>query len=39
MIKIIPEDLTRVAAFKSGAIDWIDAVPLSAIDELKKMPG
>ena len=30
VLKIIPEDLTRVAAFKSGAIDWIDAVPLSA---------
>ena len=28
VFKIIPEDLTRVAAFKSGAIDWIDAVPL-----------
>ena len=39
VIKIIPEDLTRVAAFKSGAVDWIDAVPLSAIDEIKKMPG
>jgi peptide/nickel transport system substrate-binding protein len=37
--KIIPEDLTRVAAFKAGNVDWIDAVPLSAIDEIKKMPG
>ncbi|WFU71264.1 ABC transporter substrate-binding protein [Bradyrhizobium sp. CB2312] len=39
VLKIIPEDLTRVAAFKSGAVDWIDAVPLSAVDEIKKMPG
>jgi peptide/nickel transport system substrate-binding protein len=38
-VKIIPEDLTRVAAFKAGNVDWIDAVPLSAIDEIKKMPG
>ena len=27
VIKIIPEDLTRVAAFKTGAVDWIDGVP------------
>lgn len=39
VFKIIPEDLTRVAAFKSGAIDWLDAVPLSEIAEIKKMPG
>ena len=38
-IKIIPEDLTRVAAFKTGAIDWIDAVPLSMIEEFRKIPG
>lgn len=38
-IKVIPEDLTRVAAFKTGAVDWIDAVPLSMIDEFRKMPG
>jgi peptide/nickel transport system substrate-binding protein len=30
VIKIIPEDLTRVAAYKTGAIDWIDAVPPAA---------
>ncbi|WP_245286179.1 ABC transporter substrate-binding protein [Bradyrhizobium sp. WSM1417] len=39
VLKIIPEDLTRVAAFKSGAVDWIDTVPLSAVEEFKKMPG
>jgi peptide/nickel transport system substrate-binding protein len=39
VVKIIPEDLTRVAAFKTGGVDWIDAVPLSEIDSIKKMPG
>jgi len=37
--KVIPEDLTRVAAFKTGAIDWIDAVPPAMVEEFKKMPG
>jgi peptide/nickel transport system substrate-binding protein len=37
--KIIPEDLTRVAAFKTGAIDWIDAVPPAMVAEFSKMPG
>nr|WP_271566817.1 ABC transporter substrate-binding protein [Bradyrhizobium sp. CCBAU 11386] len=35
----MPEDLTRVAALKSGTVDWIDAVPLSAVSEIKKMSG
>lgn len=39
VIKIIPEDLTRVAAFKTGAIDWIDAVPPAMTEEFKKMAG
>jgi peptide/nickel transport system substrate-binding protein len=39
VLKIIPEDITRVAAFKSGAVDWLDAVPLSALNDIKKMPG
>ena len=38
-IKIIPEDITRVAAFKTGAVDWIDAVPPAMIDDVKKMAG
>ncbi|MBM3554441.1 MAG: ABC transporter substrate-binding protein [Alphaproteobacteria bacterium] len=38
-IKIIPEDLTRVAAFKTGAVDWIDAVPPSMVEEFTKMKG
>ena len=33
------EDLTRVAAFKTGAVDWVDAVPLAMVEEFKKMPG
>ena len=39
IIKIIPEDLTRVAAFKTGAVDWIDAVPPSMVEDFKKLPG
>ncbi|MDA9505029.1 glutathione ABC transporter substrate-binding protein [Bradyrhizobium sp. CCBAU 11386] len=39
VLKIIPDDVTRLAAFKSGAVDWIDAVPLSEVNEIKKMPG
>ncbi len=38
-IKIIPEDTTRVAAFKTGAVDWIDAVPPAQIAEFRAMPG
>lgn len=38
-IKIIPEDLTRVAAFKTGAVDWLDAVPNAMVADFKKMPG
>jgi len=38
-IKFIPEDLTRVAAFKTGAVDWIDAVPPAAVEEFRRMPG
>jgi peptide/nickel transport system substrate-binding protein len=38
-IKFIPEDLTRVAAYKTGAVDFIDAVPLSALDEFRKLPN
>jgi len=39
VIKIIPEDTTRVAAFKTGAVDWIDAVPPAQIEEFLNMPG
>ena len=34
-IKFIPEDLTRVAAFKTGAVDWIDAVPPAQVEEFR----
>jgi peptide/nickel transport system substrate-binding protein len=39
VIKVIPEDLTRVAAFKTGEVDLIDAVPVASIAEVKKLPG
>jgi peptide/nickel transport system substrate-binding protein len=39
VIKIIPEDLTRVAAFKTGAVDFIDGVSNAQVAEFKKMPG
>lgn len=38
-LKIIPEDLTRVAAFKQGTVDWVDNIPLSEVENIKKMPG
>ncbi len=39
VIKTIPEDLTRVAAFRTGAVDLIDAIPVALVDEIRKMPG
>jgi len=39
LIKIIPEDMTRVAAFKTGKVDWLDNVPPAQIEEIKKLPG
>ncbi|WP_281399895.1 ABC transporter substrate-binding protein [Microvirga zambiensis] len=36
-IRIIPEDLTRVAAFKNGEVDWIDGVPPAMVSEIKAM--
>ena len=39
VIKVIPEDLTRVAALKTGAVDLIDAAPLAAVAELKADPN
>ena len=38
-IKIIPEDTTRVAAFKTGAVDWIDAVPPALVGQFETSPG
>ncbi|MYF03536.1 MAG: ABC transporter substrate-binding protein, partial [Holophagales bacterium] len=38
-IKIIPEDTTRVAAFKTGAVDWIDAVPPAQVADFERTPG
>ena len=39
VIKTIPEDLTRVAAFRTGAIDLMDSVPVAMLDDVRKMPG
>jgi peptide/nickel transport system substrate-binding protein len=39
VIKVIPEDLTRVAAFKTGAVDLIDAVPVASVAEFREMGG
>ena len=39
VIKIIPEDTTRVAAFKTGAVDWIDGVPPAQVAEFGGLPG
>jgi len=38
-IKFIPEDLTRVAAYKTGAVDWIDAVPPAMVQEFRSLPN
>ncbi len=37
-IKFIPEDLTRVAAYKTGDVDWIDAVPPAMLADVKAIP-
>lgn len=39
VIQIIPEDITRVAAFESGQVDWIDNVPVTLGEKFKTMPG
>jgi len=39
VIKLIPEDLTRIAALKTGAVDVIDAVPVAEVAALQKTPG
>lgn len=39
VIKLIPEDMTRVAALKTGSIDMMDAVPVANVEELKRTSG
>ena len=39
VIKIIPEDLTRVAALKTGEVDWIDNVPPAMLEDVKSQPN
>jgi peptide/nickel transport system substrate-binding protein len=38
-IKIIPDDVTRVAALRTGAVDWIDSVPPAMLAEIKALPN
>ena len=39
VIKIIPEDTTRIAAFRTGRADWIDALPTALVAKFRDMPG
>ena len=39
VIKIIPEDITRVSAYESGEVDWIDNVPVTLVEKFKTMPN
>lgn len=36
-IKILPEDMSRIAAFQTGEIDWVDAVPLAMINDIEAL--
>lgn len=38
-VKVIPDDATRLAAFVTGAVDWIDSVPLQSLASLASTPG
>lgn len=38
VIKVIPEDTTRVSAFKTGKVDWIDNVPPAQVEDIKALP-
>jgi len=38
-VKIIPEDITRVAALKTKEVAWIDAVPPAMLAEVKAISG
>lgn len=39
LVRIIPEDLTRVAALQTGEVDWIDNVPPAMIKDVEALPG
>lgn len=39
VVKIIPEDLTRVAALQTGDVDWIDNVPPAMLADVKALSG
>lgn len=38
-IKIIPDDVTRMAAFRTGEVDWVDAVPPAMVKDIQALPG
>lgn len=39
VIKVIPEDITRIAAFEAGEVDWVDSVPVALVNKMKETPG
>lgn len=39
VVRIIPEDLTRVAALQTGDVDWIDNVPPAMLEDVRALPG
>ena len=38
-MNVIKEHTTRVAAFETGEVDWIDTVPLQEVERVTGMPG
>tara|TARA_Y100001970_G_scaffold206497_1_gene251479 strand:+ start:4089 stop:5717 length:1629 start_codon:yes stop_codon:yes gene_type:complete len=38
-MNVIKEHTTRVAAFETGEVDWIDSAPLEEVGRIKNMPG
>lgn len=38
-MNVIKEHTTRVAAFETGDVDWIDTVPLQEVERVKAMAG
>jgi peptide/nickel transport system substrate-binding protein len=39
VVKFIPEDLTRAAAYRTGVVDLIDAVPPAMIHDFESLPN
>jgi peptide/nickel transport system substrate-binding protein len=38
-MNVIKEHTTRVAAFETGDVDWIDVIPLQEVERVGAMPG